>query len=48
FVLAEDEMSYRYEGRVSGNAIEGRVRWGYGPKQQESTWRAVRVGGAGG
>jgi SAM-dependent methyltransferase len=48
FVLAEDDMSYRYEGRVSGNAIEGRVRWGYGPKQQESTWRATRVGGAGG
>jgi SAM-dependent methyltransferase len=45
FVLAEDEMSYRYEGRVSGTAIEGRVRWGYGPKQQESTWRATRVGG---
>jgi SAM-dependent methyltransferase len=45
FVLAEDDMSYRYEGRVAGNAIEGRVRWGYGPKQQESTWRATRVGG---
>ena len=45
FVLAEDDVSYRYEGRVAGDAIEGRVRWGYGPKQQESTWRAARVGG---
>jgi SAM-dependent methyltransferase len=43
FVLAEDDTSYRYEGRVAGDAIEGRVRWGYGPKQQESTWRAKRV-----
>ena len=45
FVLAEDDMAYRYEGRVVGDAIEGRVRWGYGPKQQESAWRAVRVKG---
>lgn len=48
FVLAEDDTSYRYEGRVSGSAIEGRVRWGYGPRQQESTWRATRVGAAAG
>lgn len=45
FVLAEDDVAYRYEGRVAKDAIEGRVRWGYGPKQQESTWRAARVGG---
>jgi SAM-dependent methyltransferase len=45
FVLAEDDTSYRYEGRVGGDAIEGRVRWGYGPRQQESAWRATRVGG---
>jgi SAM-dependent methyltransferase len=48
FVLAEDETTYRYEGRVAGDAIEGSVRWGYGPRQQESTWRATRIGGAGG
>ena len=47
FVLAEDEHAYRYEGRVAGDAIEGRVRWGYGPKQQESTWRATRVSAGG-
>ena len=44
FVLVEDDMSYRYEGRVAGDSIEGRVRWGYGPKQQEAGWKAVRVG----
>lgn len=43
FVLVEDDVSYRFEGRVSANAIEGLVRWGYGPRQQESTWRATRV-----
>jgi SAM-dependent methyltransferase len=47
FVLAEDDVAYRYEGRVVGDSISGRVRWGYGPKQQESTWRATRVGGKG-
>lgn len=43
FVLADDDVTYRYEGRVTGDAIAGAVRWGYGPRQQESTWRAVRV-----
>ena len=43
FVLLEDDMSYRYEGRVQGDAIGGVVRWGYGPRQSESTWRAVRA-----
>jgi SAM-dependent methyltransferase len=43
FVLAEDDVAYRYEGRVVGDSISGRVRWGYGPKQQDSAWRAVRA-----
>jgi SAM-dependent methyltransferase len=47
FVLSEDETTYRYEGRVAGDSIEGSVRWGHGPRQQESTWRATRVSGAG-
>ena len=47
FVLAEDDMSYRYEGRVVGDTIQGSVKWGYGPKQQESTWRAKRTGAGG-
>ena len=43
FVLIDDQMSYRFEGRVSANALEGTVRWGHGPRQQESPWRATRM-----
>lgn len=43
FVLIDDDTSYRFEGRVSANAIDGVVRWGYGPRQKESTWRATRI-----
>lgn len=43
FVLIDEQMSYRFEGRVSANAIEGTVRWGRGPRQQESPWRATRM-----
>jgi len=42
FVLVEDDLSYRYEGRVSGETMDGVVRWGFGPRQQEAKWRAVR------
>jgi len=42
FVLIDDHLSYRFQGRVSTHAIEGTVRWGPGPRQQESTWRATR------
>jgi hypothetical protein len=45
FVLVDDNMSYRFEGRVSANAMEGVVRWGYGPRQQQGTWRATRIRG---
>ena len=48
FVLLEDDTSYRYEGRVQGDAIGGLVRWGHGPRQNESTWRAVRTNAAAG
>jgi SAM-dependent methyltransferase len=48
FVLVEDDTSYRYEGRVSGDSIDGVVRWGYGPRQQEGAWRARRLAAAGG
>jgi SAM-dependent methyltransferase len=43
FVLMDDDTSYRYEGRVDGAAMAGTVRWGFGPRQQEATWRASRV-----
>ena len=43
FVLNDDSLSYRYEGRVSTHEISGVVRWGNGPRQREGTWRATRV-----
>ena len=43
FVLIDEHMSYRYEGRISANSIEGTVRWGHGARQQESAWRATRM-----
>ena len=43
FVLVEEETSYRYDGRVEGNAMTGTVRWGHGPKQQQATWQATRA-----
>ena len=43
FVLVDDNTSYRFEGRVSTHSMEGLVRWGPGPRQQETTWRAVRA-----
>lgn len=45
FVLVDDHQSYRYEGRVSTHEMQGVVRWGFGPRQQQSTWRATRVTG---
>lgn len=43
FVLVEDDVSYRFEGAVSGDAMAGVVRYGYGPKQTEQSWSASRV-----
>ena len=43
FVLVDDNQTYRFEGRVSTNAMEGIVRWGHGPRQQQSPWRATRM-----
>ncbi len=44
FVLVEDGVSHRYEGRVNGNLeIEGVVRSGSGRNLAESRWRATRV-----
>lgn len=45
FILIDGHMSYRFEGRAATNAMEGTVRWGPGPRQQESTWRATRMTG---
>lgn len=43
FVLVEDDVSHRFEGTVRGDVIEGVVRYGYGPKQNEQPWRAQRA-----
>ena len=43
FVLVEDDVSQRFEGRVRGDVMEGAVRSGYGPRLAEHRWRAVRV-----
>jgi SAM-dependent methyltransferase len=48
FVLLDDDVTYRYEGRVSGDMMEGTVHWGSGPQQKESTWRATRTASSGG
>jgi SAM-dependent methyltransferase len=43
FVLVEDDVSYRFAGTVQGDEMAGVVRYGYGPKLNEQTWRARRV-----
>lgn len=43
FVLVDDNEGYRFEGHAGLNEMTGVVRWGAGPRQQEGTWRAVRV-----
>jgi SAM-dependent methyltransferase len=43
FVLADNDVSHRFEGEVRGDVIEGVVRSGYGPKLAERPWRAQRV-----
>jgi len=43
FVLVEDDVSYRFEGVVRGDVIDGVVRHGYGPKALQQGWRAQRV-----
>ena len=43
FVLVEDDVSYRFEGLVRGEVMEGLVRYGYGPNSSEQSWRAQRV-----
>jgi SAM-dependent methyltransferase len=45
FILIDDNTAYRFEGVVSGHAMQGVVRWGAGPRQQQSTWRATRIVG---
>lgn len=45
FVLVDGNESLRFEGRITGHLMEGTVRWGFGPRQRQSTWRATRITG---
>ena len=45
FILIDEHMSYRFEGRATANAMEGTVRWGFGARQEQSTWKAARITG---
>ncbi|MEQ1775333.1 MAG: methyltransferase domain-containing protein [Burkholderiales bacterium] len=46
FVLVEDDVSYRFEGDVRGDGMEGVVRYGSGPQLMEQRWRAQRAAAA--
>jgi SAM-dependent methyltransferase len=46
FVLVDDDVSYRFDGVARGDVMEGVVRYGYGPKSSEQTWRGQRVASA--
>jgi SAM-dependent methyltransferase len=43
FVLVEDDVSYRFEGSVRDDVMEGVVRTGVGRTLAEHRWRAVRM-----
>ena len=43
FVLVDNEASFRFEGRVVQDVMEGVVRSGRGPRPAENRWRATRV-----
>lgn len=43
FVLVEDDISYRFDGAVRGEVMEGMVRYGHGAKLLEQPWRAQRL-----
>jgi SAM-dependent methyltransferase len=45
FVLVDDEVAHRFEGRVSGDVMEGVLRSGTGPRPAEGRWRATRTAG---
>jgi SAM-dependent methyltransferase len=44
FIIVDNELAHRFEGEVSGAAIEGIVRTGAGSAEVETPFRAVRIG----
>ena len=45
FILIDNDLAHRFEGRVRDNAIEGVARTGAGSAETESAFRAIRFGG---
>jgi hypothetical protein len=45
FVIVEDDLAHRFEGRVSGTAMRGVVKSGVGTAETETEFRAARLGG---
>ncbi len=43
FVIVDEHQSHHFDGRVTGNLMEGTVRTGIGRSQVEHRWRATRV-----
>ena len=44
FILIDNELAHRFEGRVRDNTIEGVARTGAGTAETETAFRAVRIG----
>ncbi len=46
FVIVDEHQSHHFDGRVTGNLMEGTVRSSIGRGQVEQRWRATRILGA--
>jgi SAM-dependent methyltransferase len=45
FILVDNDLAHRFDGRVRDNAIEGIARTGAGSAETETAFRAIRIGG---
>ena len=44
FILIDNDLAHRFEGRVRDNTIEGVARTGAGTAETETAFRAIRIG----
>ena len=44
FIIVDNDLAHRFEGRVAGNTIEGTVRTGAGTAEVQTPFKAVRIG----
>jgi SAM-dependent methyltransferase len=44
FIIVDTELAHRFDGRISGQSIEGIVRTGAGSAETETPFRATRIG----